>query len=171
MKKVTLVYIFLLSCVDLNAKLFCEVLNEMSYKNLSIFSLDELSDRTLENSQILAEAMADAILANNNLDSVLSLTYSPFTINDIFTGKPKTTPEGVEIFPCSKFESDKTTTYVCKKKNSYGKNNQVNEQINLRLLKDSMSMNIEKQLLDRDPVTGGNFKSEFNAICSSRQAN
>ena len=29
MKKVTLVYIFLLSCVDLNAKLFCEVLNEM----------------------------------------------------------------------------------------------------------------------------------------------
>ena len=166
MKKITLAYVLLFSCVDLNAELFCEVLDDNTHKNLSIISLDQLNTGTIEDSIKLGKAISDAVFGGFKTDSVLTLKTSSTTYYSIIENKKKKIPAGEEIYPCSKFESDKTTTYVCKSETESSK-----WQINLRLLKDNMTMNVEKRLWDTDPVTGGNFTREFNAICSSSKAN
>ena len=166
MKKITLAYVLLFSCVDLNAELFCEVLDDNRHKNLSIISLDQLNTGTIEDSIKLGMAISDAVFGGFKTDSVLTLKTSSTTYYSIIENKKKKIPAGEEIYPCSKFESDKTTTYVCKSETESSK-----WQINLRLLKDNMTMNVEKRLWDTDPVTGGDFTGEFNAICSSSKAN
>ena len=166
MKKITLAYVLLFSCADLNAELFCEVLDDNKHKNLSIIPLDQLKGGTVEDSIKLGKVLTDAIFGEFKADSVLTVKTSSTTYYSIIENKKKKIPAGEEIYPCSKFESDKTTTYVCKSETESSK-----WQINLRLLKDNMTMNVEKRLWDTDPVTGGNFTGEFNAICSSSKAN
>ena len=136
------------------------------HKNLSIISLDQLNTGTIEDSIKLGKAISDAVFGGFKTDSVLTLKTSSTTYYSIIENKKKKIPAGEEIYPCSKFESDKTTTYVCKSETESSK-----WQINLRLLKDNMTMNVEKRLWDTDPVTGGDFTGEFNAICSSSKAN
>ena len=103
MKKITLAYVLLFSCVDLNAELFCEVLDDNRHKNLSIISLDQLNTGTIEDSIKLGKAISDAVFGGFKTDSVLTLKTSSTTYYSIIENKKKKIPAGEEIYPCSKF--------------------------------------------------------------------